>query len=181
MCHHNGVGLFGAFASRVVVVPTRGVQKIQQSQGLVVLVGLHTLFKKPTAAFFKKSVLRVVPLVLDITEARAATCRHNGWFSGTTVRTRAQNVLQSRRAVVVPTRSKDATVGNIFKKLFDSCFKKKSVRCVVFRYSSERRRDQRAAQQKKRELALVQSRVTCERKRAHARRAAVDQRVQSRS
>ena len=121
VCHHNGSGLFGAFASRVVVVPTR-VQKIQQSQGLVVLVGIHTLFKKPTAAFLKKSVLCVVPLVLDITEARAATCRHNGWFSGTTMRTRAQNVLQSRRAVVVPTRSKDATVGNIFKKLFDSCF-----------------------------------------------------------
>jgi hypothetical protein len=53
VCHHNGVGLFGAFASRVVVVPTR-VQKIQQSQGLVVLVGIHTLFKKPTAAFLKK-------------------------------------------------------------------------------------------------------------------------------
>lgn len=120
-------------------------------------------------------------MVLDITEARAATCRHNGWFSGTTMRTRAQNVLQSRRAVVVPTRSKDATVGNIFKKLFDSCFLKKSVRCVVSRYSSERRRDQRAAQQKKHELALVQSRVICERKRAQARRAAVDQRVQSRS
>ena len=80
-------------------------------------------FQKTDSCFFKKSVLCVVPLVLDITEARAATCRHNGWFSGTNMRTRAQNVLQSRRAVVVPTRSKDATFKRqlLFKKKCPLC------------------------------------------------------------
>ena len=51
MCHRNGVGLFGAFASRVVVVPTR-VQKRQQSQGVVVLVGIHTLLRVVITAGF---------------------------------------------------------------------------------------------------------------------------------
>ncbi len=80
-------------------------------------------FQKTDSCFLKKSVLCVVPLVLDITEARAATCRHNGWFSGTNMRTRAQNVLQSRRAVVVPTRSKDATFKRqlLFKKKCPLC------------------------------------------------------------